>query len=317
MAIKILLADKSITIQKVVEMLFSGREYEVTCAGDSETALNEAERIVPDVVLVDVDLPRIGGYTFAERLRQKPTFAQTPVILMLSRDDVLDPVKASEVGIIDSIRKPFESQELIGKVKKAVTMAPPRLAEPIPASPARPAPAQPAKASPKPQAVPSDIFDIIEEAPTQAEITQRPEPKKEEAVFEVEPEIEVETSSGREEEKVFPVGEKAVEEIREHLGLSDQKTQAPPEFTSFEPLDIATAAAREYVPPAAEPKPQPKQSEATPGQPQIAEDMIRNMAEEAVNRIAREVLERVAWEVIPDLAERLIREEIERLKAGV
>ena len=45
MPVKILLADKSITIQKVVEMLFSGREYEVSCVSDGETALNEAGRI--------------------------------------------------------------------------------------------------------------------------------------------------------------------------------------------------------------------------------------------------------------------------------
>ena len=53
MAVKILLADKSITIQKVVEMLFSGRDYEVTCVSDGETALGEAARVVPDVMLAD------------------------------------------------------------------------------------------------------------------------------------------------------------------------------------------------------------------------------------------------------------------------
>jgi len=62
MPVKILLADKSITIQKVVEMLFSGREYEVACVSDGDTALHEAERLVPDVVLADVDLPRVDGY---------------------------------------------------------------------------------------------------------------------------------------------------------------------------------------------------------------------------------------------------------------
>lgn len=300
MAVKILLADKSITIQKVVEMLFSGKEYEVACAGDGESALNEAVRVVPDVVLVDVDLPRIDGYSFASRLRQEPAFAQTPVILMLSRDDVFDPVKASQAGIIDSIRKPFESQELIGKVKKAVTMAPPRLAEP----------AHEAEAVRKPQAVPSDIFDIIREAPTQADIGQLAS-QKEETVFEVEPEVEVVMPADRTRDNVLPVGEKAVEEMRENLGIPSQQTQAPAELTSFESLDMATAAAREYMPPAVEPR------QAAPVVPQISEDIIRGLAEEAVNRIAREVLERVAWEVIPALAERLILEEIERLKAGV
>jgi len=87
MPVKILLADKSITIQKVVEMLFSGREYEVVSASDGETALAEAERAAPDVVLVDVDLPRVDGYGFSSRLKKSPRLAQVPVILMMSRDD--------------------------------------------------------------------------------------------------------------------------------------------------------------------------------------------------------------------------------------
>ena len=66
MPVKLLLADKSITIQKVVEMLFSGREYEVVCVSDGENALSEASRVAPDVVLADVDLPRIDGYNFSQ-----------------------------------------------------------------------------------------------------------------------------------------------------------------------------------------------------------------------------------------------------------
>lgn len=308
MPVKILLADKSITIQKVVEMLFSGREYEVTCASNGETALNEVERVVPDVVLVDVDLPRIDGYTFASTLKQKPAFSQTPVILMLSRDDVLDEARAKQAGIIDSIQKPFESQELIGKVRKAVSAAPPRLAEPAPSRPAA-------------QAVPSDIFDIIKEAP-RAEA--RPlSPPVEEAMFEVEPVVEVEEPRPHVEERAMPVGEKAVEEIRAGLGL-DKKRDAPPEFTSFESLDMATSSASEYVPPQKmpelEPEPDIRCSAHAPSMAAgaiISEEVLRTVAEETVAKIAREVLEKVAWEVIPDLAERLIKEEIERLKAGM
>ena len=124
MPVKILLADKSITIQKVVEMLFSGKEYEVACVSDGDTALGEASRIVPDVILVDVDLPRIDGYRFAGRLKETPALAKVPVILMLSRDDVYDAGKGKQAGIVDNIAKPFESQDLIGKVKKALSGAP-------------------------------------------------------------------------------------------------------------------------------------------------------------------------------------------------
>jgi CheY-like chemotaxis protein len=234
MPVKILLADKSITIQKVVEMLFSGKEYEVTCVSDGDSAFGEASRIVPDVVLADVDLPRIDGYSFAGRLRETAALAKVPVILMLSRDDVYDAMKGNRAGIVDNIAKPFESQDLIGKVKKALSAAPAPAERPAPppkpaAAPtlspkpaAEPAPLpKPAMAPPSPsrpvaerapapptkprEAVPKDIFDIIEEAPAKAEVKEVPAPQvsprpgeiakaaePDEEMFEVEPEYEVE-----------------------------------------------------------------------------------------------------------------------------
>ncbi len=370
MPIKILLADKSITIQKVVEMLFSGKEYEVLCVSDGETALSEAQRVVPDVVLADVDLPRIDGYSFAARLKQVPALARTPLILMMSRDDVFDDAKASHAGIVDHIAKPFESQDLIGKVKKAVSAAPSRPSEPA-APAARPAPETP---SPKPsappprpaapvvppsavfpekpaakpkQAPPTDIFDIIQEAPTQADLKRAPAPSaEEEGIFEVEPVVEVEEPKAREAERILPEGEKAVEEMREGLGLGEKSKPAEPEIVTFESLDMAAAAAqeykppepprrppvpesfvpREYVPPPPEPEefvpqeyvPASASKTASPAAP-VSDERLRGAVEESVAKIvreiARETIEKVAWEVIPDLAEMLIKAEIERLKA--
>jgi len=308
-------------------MLFSGKEFEVHCASDGETALSEAGRIVPDVVLADVDLPRLNGYAFSVRMKQMPSLAKTPVILMMSRDDVLDAAKAKQAGIIDTIAKPFESQELIGKVKKALTSAPPRLAEPAPrpAPPAAKAPPPP-PSPPKPgAAAPPDIFDIIKEAPTRAEL-KRPQsvPAVDESVFEVEPEVEVEEGPTAEAEKALPVGAKAVEEMRFGLGLAPEPKKAEPEIMSFESFGMEEQAPREYAPPP------PKAPEfkapaakapgaARPAQPPtVSEDMVREMlrtvAEEAIAKIVREEVQKIAWEVIPELAEQMIREEIERLK---
>jgi CheY-like chemotaxis protein len=339
MPIKILLADKSITIQKVVEMLFSGKEYEVLCVSDGETALSEAQRVMPDVVLADVDLPRIDGFSFAARLKQNAVLARTPVILMMSRDDVFDANKASQASIVDHIAKPFESQELIGKVRKAVSAASPRSAEPAAAAaqPQRPPAAPPASgASTKPaakpkQAPPANIFDIIQEAPTHADLKRAsPPPDEEEGVFEVEPVVEVEEPLGREVERALPVGEKAMEEMRAGLGLSGKGKQAQPEIVNFESLDMATAAADEYRPQQASPRRPapdpfvPREYVPPPPEPAtalaaaISDEQLRRMVEETVSKIvreiAREVVEKVAWEVIPDLAEMLIKAEIERLK---
>ncbi len=212
MPVKILLADKSITIQKVVEMLFSGKEYEVTCVSDGEAAISDASRIVPDVVLADVGLPRLDGYGLAARMKQTAALSQTPVILMMSRDDQYNENRGAAAGIVDHIAKPFESQELIGRVKKALATAVSRPAAVQPAAPKQmpvaqaqpaarpplsqqPRPSEPLQASPvppKPKAgVPSDIFGIIAEAPASPApaAAAKMQPAAEEEVFEVEPEI--------------------------------------------------------------------------------------------------------------------------------
>ncbi len=332
MPIKILLADKSITIQKVVEMLFSGKEYEVLSASDGETALTEAERVVPDVVLADVDLPRIDGYSLASRLKKNTALSRTPVILMMSRDDVLDADRARQASVVDHIAKPFESQELIGKVKKAVSAAPSRPAEAaptVPTPPARPvaspAPAVSAKPSAKPkQAPPSDIFDIIQEAPSHADLkrTAAP-PPREEDVFEVEPVVEVEEhpDSGQ----VLPLGEKALEEMRTGLGLGRKSEEAQPEIVNFESLDMAKAAAREYMPPQEAPRRRPvpesfvpREYVPPPPEPEVAEpagrmtdERLRSITEETVSRMAREYFQNMPPAQLPKVSDETVRRGIE------
>ena len=302
MPVKILLADKSITIQKVVEMLFSGRDYEVTCVSDGETALSEAARVNPDVVLADVDLPRLDGYAFSGRLKQAPLLAQTPVILMMSRDDVYDTNKGKQAGIIDNIAKPFESQELISKVKKALAAAPPKLAEPkkpaIVPQPAAPTiiPSVEALHSAKPaQKATTDIFDIIQEAPTEAEVKKAAAPSipEEESVYEVEPEVEeVREPLAREIAKALPVGDKAVEEMRSGLGLIDETVEIAPEIIPYESFDIAmeTPAKEE----ASAPPPTPVSSyPAMPTETAVSSTLptveLRKMAEETIAKMAKDV----------------------------
>ena len=305
MPVKILLADKSITIQKVVEMLFSGRDYEVMCVSDGETALSEAERAAPDVVLVDVDLPRVDGYSFADRLRNIPSLAQTPVILMMSRDDVYDSVKGKQSGILDNIAKPFESQELIGKVKKAIagaapsrpaeSAAPQPAATPRPAAPISPPAAERPAAKPKP-AAPTDIFGIIDEAPSLEDLKHAAAPVEEESIYEVEPEVEeVEAPLAREISSALPIGAKAVEEMRAGMGLADkQEEEVEAEIVTFESFDLAMGAAEQETPRALQPEVSAApRTEPPPVQPpQISEDMLKRLVDEAVAKRVKESLEK-------------------------
>lgn len=350
MPVKLLLADKSITIQKVVEMLFSGREYEVVCVSDGENALSEASRVAPDVVLADVDLPRIDGYNFAARIKQIPALAQTPVILMMSRDDVYNDAKGQESGIIDHIAKPFESQELIGKVKKALATArttesapaaprpasaptPPKtpLVSTHPAAPVVPPAAPKAPSKPKQPPPPTDIFDIIQEAPTQADLKRAAVPtptEEDEGVFEVEPVVEVEEPLGSDFEQTLPLGEKAVEEMRAGLGLTDKKEESQPEIVTFESLDMATQTPEDFVPsqkplkPAAEPpRSTTRSAEARRDEPevvipsmpmqQISEEMVRRISEETIAKVTKDMFAKLPTVQVPTLPESELRKMAE------
>ena len=320
MPVKILLADKSITIQKVVEMLFSGKDYEVTCVSDGDTAIHEASRVVPDLVLVDVDLPRIDGYSFAERLKHIPQLSSTPVILMMSRDDVYDSAKGKQGRILDYIAKPFESQELIGKVKKALAEAPQHPKPVISKQATTPAyssaaPVTSPIAKPR-QAAPSDIFEIINEAPTEAEFKQATMlSNEEESIYEVELSEEVEETAPRERSTVLPVGDKAVEEMRVGLGLNELLTE--PETVPLEAFDLAMESAPKATIPHEQKPLAPVvlalQTPITPVPPQITEDKVRSIVEATVSKAVKEAIENVpapAPKVLPESELRGIAEKI-------
>ena len=329
MPVKILLADKSITIQKVVEMLFSGRDYEIVCASDGETALNEATRVIPDVVLVDVDLPRIDGYSFAGRLKQTPQLAQAPVILMMSRDDMYDSAKGKQAGIVDNIAKPFESQELIGKVKKALAAAPSRVAAPVqPAAPTQPAarppaaPVSPVRAVPPPaqaapvkpkKTTPEDIFDIISEAPSPKDLARTATQADEETVYEVEPVVEeVEEPLNPEGAKALPVGAKAVEEMRVGLGLTKEKEEPQPEVVTYESLEKALKAGQQTAFKPKAPISPPTQPGPTPAQTSmLPEAELRRMAEDSIAKMTRELFAKLPPVQPPKISDDALRTMVE------
>jgi CheY-like chemotaxis protein len=323
MPVKILLADKSITIQKVVEMLFSGKDYEIVCASDGETALNEATRVIPDVVLADVDLPRIDGYTFAARLKQTPQLAQAPVILMMSREDLYDSEKGKQAGIVDNIAKPFESQELIGKVKKALAAAPRRVAAPT-QPPVRPpaAPVPPVRAVPPPApaapvrpktTAPEDIFDIISEAPSPKDLARTAAQTDEDTVYEVEPVVEeVEEPLNREGAKALPVGAKAVEEMRAGLGLNKEKEEPQPEIVTYEALETALKAGQQEAFKAKTPISPPTRPVPTPVQASmLPEAELRRMAEDSIAKMTREVFAKLPPVQPPKISDDALRAMVE------
>jgi CheY-like chemotaxis protein len=135
---KILLADDSITIQKVIELTFSDEDFDVTTVGNGRLALERLPEVRPDIVLCDIIMPEKDGYEVCEQIKADPAFGHVPVLLLTGAFEPFDQERAARAGYDGSLAKPFEPETLIAKVKDLLARAPLRPAPP-PAPAARPA----------------------------------------------------------------------------------------------------------------------------------------------------------------------------------
>jgi len=157
---KLLLADDSITIQKVIQITFAHEDYQLTITDNGDTALVRAEELVPDLVLADVYMPGKNGYELCAAIKQSPALRHVPVLLLAGSFEPFDEGKARAAGADAWIEKPFESQTLINKVAELLSAAPAADATAAPLAPA---------AEPEAAAAPVDPFaDFIFEEPATA-----------------------------------------------------------------------------------------------------------------------------------------------------
>src|SRR5260221_2067582 len=154
MAKKILLADDSITIQKVVELTFSDGDYEVTAVNNGAKAIAKLSEMRPDIILSDIIMPEKNGYEVCEFVKSHPDYRNIPVVLLTGTFEPFDPDRADKAGCDAVVTKPFESQSLIQKVEELIAQsksdapaAAPSAPEPAPVPPPlAPSPALPSAA---------------------------------------------------------------------------------------------------------------------------------------------------------------------------
>ena len=115
---KILLADDSVTVQKVIELTFHDEGMEVIAVGDGQEAIDCLERERPDIVLADVSMPERDGYAVAAFIKATPSLAHIPVVLMTGAFEQIDDARAREVGCRGVLNKPFEPQMVIALVRR-------------------------------------------------------------------------------------------------------------------------------------------------------------------------------------------------------
>jgi twitching motility two-component system response regulator PilG len=124
----IMVIDDSPAIRTIVEHSFARVGVRVASFADGLAAIRalaEREVSVPDLVLLDVDLPRLDGFEVAAVLRTNAAFAETPILMLSGRDGLVDRVRSKLVGASSFIAKPFRASDLVAIVCERLGIAPP------------------------------------------------------------------------------------------------------------------------------------------------------------------------------------------------
>ena len=118
MSATLLLADDSVTIQRVIELTFANEDVRVVAVSDGQAALKQIDAERPDIVLADVSMPKMDGYGVASHVKHSPSLKGIPVLLLTGAFEPVDEEKARASGCNGVLVKPFEPQQLIGRVKE-------------------------------------------------------------------------------------------------------------------------------------------------------------------------------------------------------
>jgi len=330
MGLKILLADDSITIQKVIGIIFGGEDYSLTVVDNGKAALEKALEIDPDILLIDALMPGMSGYEVCEQIRATPSLAAKPILFLTGSFEPFDETKAKNCGADDFIAKPFESQQIIAKVTELCERAALRSAEAAkvvevePEPPAFASVAPPVEAAPENVITPNNIWDAFTPQEPSAEVPLEPLAELESTPF---------SSSSPEsvESPWIPIDEQSFQ-------FEEESAAAVPPATAYEPpqvddiafdntpfavppIDIPTDATAPPVELLEIPEPAPiappeNLDVSTPSQQVQVPELTEEQLKAAIAAASKDVIERIVWEVVPDLAETMIKEAIRKITEG-
>ena len=119
---EILIVDDVPTNIKLLYDFLLQSNYKVSVAKNAESAFKKLEKIVPDLILLDVMMPRMNGFDVCEKLKQNPKTKEIPIIFMTALTDEVDKVKGLSLGAVDYITKPIHTDEVLARIKVHLTL---------------------------------------------------------------------------------------------------------------------------------------------------------------------------------------------------
>jgi CheY-like chemotaxis protein len=331
MAHRILLADDSLTIQKVIELTFSGAEWELRAVGTGDRAIQALEDFKPEVVLADVVMPGLTGYEVCEAVKRLPDGAFIPVVLLSGTFEPFDRSRADRAGCDLVVTKPFDAQGLAAQVRQLVENA--KLARAAAPPPPPPAPPKP---EPEPEMDTADLtiplFGMTRVAAVKPPAPRPPEeltaPVRSFEMDLVGLDEDVPRRDLDEDIAAFERSGKAQSpptfwDRPAPLADEDERTgplvtHAPP--ASPEGGDLETLAAgaslSELTRMIPEQPPQPPPPPPPAPERVLSEDEVDRIARRLVEVIGERIIRKVAWDVVPEMAERLVKERLREIEKG-
>ncbi len=118
----ILVIDDQLHNLRALSVILQTRGYQVRQATNGTTALKTATSHPPDLILLDIRMPRMDGYAVCAALKQSPQTREVPVIFLSALGEVSDKVKAFDSGAVDYITKPFQAAEVLARIDAQLNM---------------------------------------------------------------------------------------------------------------------------------------------------------------------------------------------------
>src|SRR5215471_4259606 len=308
---KILLADDSLTIQKVVELTLSGTEYELTCVSNGQKALESIAQSRPDLILADAVMPEKNGYEVCEAVKGSRATARIPVVLLSGIFEPFDRERSERIGADLVVSKPFDAQQLLDQVESLLA----RAAAMPPASSEEDEP-------------PFETWPVEEAAAGGGELApEEPPPAPAHEIPETIPFVP-DFAVAPEEEPLPPLPQPVPEGRgpRETIELVLDDISAEDADALFDIPGVRAQAPTLVSPPAVKPAPAPAPAAApAPAQPpvppatialELTDEQIDRIAAAVVAKLSDRIVREIAWEVVPDMAEIAVKRRIAELESG-
>jgi len=114
---RVLIAEDDREVMELVRVYLQKEGFQVSTAADGETALESVEAAAPDLLVLDVMLPKLDGWAVCRRIREDEATRHLPIVMLTSRGEEMDRVLGLELGADDYVTKPFSPRELVARVK--------------------------------------------------------------------------------------------------------------------------------------------------------------------------------------------------------